>query len=74
MLGLCLRFCSPSAIHLQHDKEAFANVCFVQRSMLAELARRIRAHRAAGGAGDDEGAGSDEGGTRLVIGDDCAVQ
>lgn len=42
--------------------------------MLAELARRMRAHRAAAGEGG-EGEETAEGlPTRIVLGDDCAVQ
>ena len=47
--------------------------------MLAELARRIRLHRAAGGetavlvGGDGEGE-DDEAPERLILGDDCRMQ
>lgn len=50
--------------------------------MLAELARRIRLHRASGGGevvlgggdGEEEGGGEDEMTTRIVLGEDCQVQ
>ena len=45
--------------------------------MLAELARRIRAHRAGGGEGPpilEQEEGEDGEVVRVVLGDDCATQ
>lgn len=46
--------------------------------MLAELARRIRLHRAAGGetvlVGGDEDGEEGEAPERLILGDDCRMQ
>lgn len=44
--------------------------------MLAQLARRIRAHRAVHGEGDGDAEmeGAEGARTRLIFGDDCQVQ